>query len=72
MQFFYHLGQWLRPEQIKKIREKEAYDRQIFCPYCTSKATKHMKDCPTRQPDFNQETAHVLTKEEREELINKQ
>ena len=72
MQFFLHNGRWLNLEQIKKVRAKEDYERQIFCPYCSSKATKHMKDCPTRQPDFNAATAHVLTKEERDEIINKQ
>lgn len=72
MQFFEHKGRWIPRDLFKKIREIEIEKAGYFCPYCVSKAVRHFKDCPTRQEGFDKETAHELTKEEREELINKQ
>ena len=69
MQFFNHNGQWLGLEQMVKIREKLNREKEIFCPFCVSKAIRHTKDCPTRVEGFDKETAHVLTEEEREKLI---
>jgi hypothetical protein len=56
-------------EMIKKVRAKIDRDRTTFCNFCISKATKHTKDCPTKLEGFDKETAHALTEEEREKLI---
>jgi hypothetical protein len=69
MQFFLHNGQWLNTEQIKKVREKERKEKEAFCMWCISKSMRHMKNCPTRLPDFDPNTYPKLTVEERDELI---
>jgi hypothetical protein len=69
MQFFQHNGQWLNLEMMKKVKAKLDREKEIFCPFCVSKAIRHTKDCPTRVEGFDKETAHVLTEEEREKLI---
>jgi hypothetical protein len=69
MQFFKHEGQWVPMEQIRKIRERLNSEKEIFCPFCVSKAQRHTKECPTKLLDFNPETAHKLTLEERDEIL---
>jgi len=71
MQFFKYNGQWLTTDQMRKVRERLTKEAERFCPYCVSAAMRHLKDCPTKLPDFNVETTHKLTEEEREEIIKK-
>jgi hypothetical protein len=68
-QFFKVGDRQLNLEQMVAWRAEQNYKNRIFCEYCVTKAVKHLKDCPTKQPDFNPETAHKLTIEERELLI---
>lgn len=50
MQFFMHNGRWVNREQMKKIAEKEALKRTIFCDICgTKSAITHKKGCPLRK-----------------------
>jgi hypothetical protein len=69
-QFFKINGQWVSMKKMKEIRLERDRAAIIFCPYCSAVANKHMRECPTKLPDFNPQTAHVLTWEEREAEVN--
>ncbi len=64
--FFRVNGVWVNINQMRKIRAERERLAAIYCEYCSSVGNRHMGKCPTRLKNFNPETAHKLTKEERE------
>ncbi len=66
--FFKVNGRWLTPNQMAEYRKKVTKLSEIFCQWCISRATRHTKDCPTRQEDFDRENTPKITLEERETL----
>ena len=55
--------------QFRKYRDAKIYELSIKCPYCVTKSPRHHTGCATLEKDFNPETAHKLTKEERDKMI---
>lgn len=64
-------GHWLTSKQMAEHRKKLNKLAEIFCEWCISKATRHTKDCPTRNEGFDKNTTPKLSLEERE-LLRKQ
>ena len=71
MQFFKVGTKFLNLIRYKEYLKEKARRENIFCEFCVAKNVRHLKDCPTKQEGFDPETAHKLTKEERESLIAK-
>jgi hypothetical protein len=67
--FFQVNGAWVDIHKMRKIRAERERLALIYCEYCSSAGNRHMGQCPTRKEDFNPETAHKLTREERESEI---